>query len=75
MSGGTRSSSDPYDGVEPLAEKLADAMGIKRDEQLVISAALALTLTFALAVASYRWFEKPFLKLKIRFQHVRSMPV
>jgi peptidoglycan/LPS O-acetylase OafA/YrhL len=36
---------------------------------------LALALTIGIAAASYEWFEKPFLKLKSRFQYVRSMPV
>ena len=40
-----------------------------------IVAALALTLTIGVAAASYQWLEKPFLKLKTRFQRVRSMPV
>jgi peptidoglycan/LPS O-acetylase OafA/YrhL len=40
-----------------------------------IVAAIALTLTIGVAAASYQWFEKPFLKLKTRFQRVRSMPV
>jgi peptidoglycan/LPS O-acetylase OafA/YrhL len=38
-------------------------------------AALALTLTIGVAAASYQWLEKPFLKLKTRFQRVRSMPL
>jgi peptidoglycan/LPS O-acetylase OafA/YrhL len=33
---------------------------------------VALTLTIALASASYRWLETPFLKLKRRFTHVLS---
>ena len=37
--------------------------------------ALALAMTVGTAAASYEWFEKPFLKLKSRFQYVRSMPV
>jgi peptidoglycan/LPS O-acetylase OafA/YrhL len=34
-----------------------------------------LMLTIGAAAASYHWFEQPFLKLKTRFQYVRSMPV
>jgi peptidoglycan/LPS O-acetylase OafA/YrhL len=37
--------------------------------------ALALMLTIGAAAASYQWFEKPFLKLKTRFQRVRSIPL
>jgi peptidoglycan/LPS O-acetylase OafA/YrhL len=33
---------------------------------------VALMLTVALAAASYRWLETPFLKLKQRFTHVLS---
>jgi peptidoglycan/LPS O-acetylase OafA/YrhL len=31
--------------------------------------------TLAISAASYRWFETPFLKLKERFQYVRSQPL
>ncbi len=31
--------------------------------------------TVAVSAASYRWFETPFLKLKERFQYVRSQPL
>jgi len=41
----------------------------------LIVAVVALTLTIGVAAASYQWFEKPFLKLKTRFQRVRSMPL
>jgi peptidoglycan/LPS O-acetylase OafA/YrhL len=41
----------------------------------VVYPALALAMTIGTAAASYEWFEKPFLKLKSRFQYVRSMPV
>jgi peptidoglycan/LPS O-acetylase OafA/YrhL len=37
--------------------------------------ALTLAMTISVAASSYRWFEKPFLRLKNRFQRVRSMPV
>jgi peptidoglycan/LPS O-acetylase OafA/YrhL len=37
--------------------------------------ALSLAFTVALAAVSYRWLEKPFLKLKERFARVRSRPV
>ena len=33
---------------------------------------VALALTIAIAAASYRWLESPFLRLKQRFQHVLS---
>jgi peptidoglycan/LPS O-acetylase OafA/YrhL len=36
--------------------------------------AISLPITLALAWASYRWFESPFLKLKRRFTHIRSGP-
>ncbi len=36
--------------------------------------AVALTATIALAAASYRWLETPFLKMKQRFTHVLSRP-
>jgi peptidoglycan/LPS O-acetylase OafA/YrhL len=36
---------------------------------------LGLALTVALAAASYRWLESPFLRLKERFAHVQSRPV
>ena len=35
----------------------------------------SLALTIALAAASYRWLETPFLRLKRRFTHVESRPV
>jgi peptidoglycan/LPS O-acetylase OafA/YrhL len=34
-----------------------------------------LAVTIALAAASYRWLETPFLRLKERFAHVQSRPV
>ena len=40
--------------------------------RLALHGLLALTLTVALAAASYRWLETPFLKLKQRFTHVLS---
>jgi peptidoglycan/LPS O-acetylase OafA/YrhL len=38
-------------------------------------AGLALVLTLAVAAASYRLLERPFLKLRLRFSHVPSRPV
>jgi peptidoglycan/LPS O-acetylase OafA/YrhL len=35
---------------------------------------ISLPITLALAWASYRWFESPFLALKGRFTHIRSGP-
>ncbi len=40
--------------------------------RLALHNLVALTLTIALAAASYRWLETPFLKLKQRFTHVLS---
>jgi peptidoglycan/LPS O-acetylase OafA/YrhL len=37
--------------------------------------AVGLAFTIAIAAASYRWLESPFLRLKERFAHVRSRPV
>jgi peptidoglycan/LPS O-acetylase OafA/YrhL len=37
-------------------------------------AGVALAITFLLSAASYRWLEKPFLRLKERFSHVASRP-
>ena len=37
--------------------------------------AMGFVVTLALAAASYRWLETPFLKLKERFTHVQSRPV
>jgi peptidoglycan/LPS O-acetylase OafA/YrhL len=36
---------------------------------------LTLPITVALAWASYRWFESPFLRLKRRFTHIQSGPI
>ena len=41
-------------------------------KRLVLRELIALMLTVALAAASYRWLETPFLKLKQRFTHVLS---
>jgi peptidoglycan/LPS O-acetylase OafA/YrhL len=35
-------------------------------------ALIALPLTIFLAAASYRWLERPFLKMKARFQKIHS---
>jgi peptidoglycan/LPS O-acetylase OafA/YrhL len=40
----------------------------------VLLYAISLTLTIALASASYLWFERPFLRRKSRFTIVRSQP-
>ena len=37
--------------------------------------AISLAITIALAAASYRWLETPFLRWKERFAHVQSRPV
>jgi peptidoglycan/LPS O-acetylase OafA/YrhL len=33
---------------------------------------LSLGATIAIAAISYRWFEAPFLRLKTRYQYIRS---
>ncbi len=43
--------------------------------QLLASRVLGFALTLALALASYRWVESPFLRLKDRFATVLSRPV
>ena len=42
---------------------------------VVAQSIVGLALTIALAAASYRWLESPFLRLKERFAHVQSRPV
>ena len=44
-------------------------------ELSVIVAVLTLPLTIVVAHFSYKWFESPFLRLKERFEVVRSRPV
>jgi peptidoglycan/LPS O-acetylase OafA/YrhL len=43
--------------------------------RVTAQSALGFVLTVALAAASYRWLESPFLRLKERFAHVQSRPV
>ena len=43
--------------------------------QVIAQSAIGLALTIAIAAASYRWLESPFLRLKERFAHVQSRPV
>ncbi len=43
--------------------------------RVLFQSAVALALTIALAAASYRWLESPFLRLKERFARVQSRPV
>jgi len=43
--------------------------------RVFVQSSLALAITIALAAASYRWLESPFLQLKERYAHVRSRPV
>ena len=43
--------------------------------QLLATKALAFLMTVALALASYRWIESPFLRLKTRFATVPSRPI
>lgn len=43
--------------------------------QVIAQSIIGLALTILLAVASYRWLESPFLRLKERFAYVQSRPV
>jgi peptidoglycan/LPS O-acetylase OafA/YrhL len=43
--------------------------------RVLMQSGISLALTVALAAASYRWLETPFLRLKERYAHVRSRPV
>ena len=43
--------------------------------QVLAQSLLALSFTVALAAASYRWLESPFLRWKERLAHVQSRPV
>jgi peptidoglycan/LPS O-acetylase OafA/YrhL len=43
--------------------------------RVMVQSGVSLAITIALAAASYRWLETPFLRLKERFAHVRSRPV
>jgi peptidoglycan/LPS O-acetylase OafA/YrhL len=43
--------------------------------QVIVRELLALTITALLAAVSYALLEKPFLRLKARFEVIRSRPV
>jgi peptidoglycan/LPS O-acetylase OafA/YrhL len=43
--------------------------------RVLIQSAVGLVFTVAIAAASYRWLESPFLRLKERFARVQSRPV
>jgi peptidoglycan/LPS O-acetylase OafA/YrhL len=43
--------------------------------RVMVQSGISLAITIALAGASYRWLETPFLRLKERFAHVQSRPV
>jgi peptidoglycan/LPS O-acetylase OafA/YrhL len=43
--------------------------------RVLLQSVVALALTIALAAASYRWLESPFLRMKERFARVQSRPV
>jgi peptidoglycan/LPS O-acetylase OafA/YrhL len=42
---------------------------------VLAQSAVGLAFTIAIAAASYRWLESPFLRLKERFAYVRSRPI
>lgn len=42
--------------------------------RLVLHIAIGLPLTIIMALASYRWLEQPFLRLKEHFAHIQSQP-
>ncbi len=42
---------------------------------VAVQSVVGFVITVAIAAASYRWLETPFLKLKERFAHVQSRPV
>lgn len=49
-------------------------LGLSPENTSLIGIALVLAITIAVAGVSYRYFERPFLKLKERFTFVRSRP-
>jgi peptidoglycan/LPS O-acetylase OafA/YrhL len=57
--------------VRPSIER---HLGLSLESTSVIGIVLVLAITIVIAGVSYRYFERPFLKLKERFTFVRSRP-
>lgn len=60
-----------------LTERTLDATGVSlgRDRRALLVQCVALVASVAIASLSYRFLETPFLKLKHRFEFVKSRPI
>ena len=62
--------------IHELAHLLAKQIFPAASPLMVVGqSGISLAITIALAAASYRWLETPFLRLKEKFAHVQSRPV